>query len=59
MQVEALGPVKARCSNVGKCQDREVGVWEFVSRGRGRWAGEFLEVNLERGDTSKVNKEII
>jgi hypothetical protein len=31
---EALGPVKARCPSVGKCQDREAGVRGLVSRDR-------------------------
>jgi hypothetical protein len=30
---EALGPEKARCPNVGECQDREAGVGGLVSRG--------------------------
>ena len=33
MRGEALGPVKARCTSVGECQDREAGVGELVSRG--------------------------
>ena len=37
---EALGPVKAQCSSVGECQDREagVGVWlgEHTHRSKGR-----------------------
>jgi hypothetical protein len=32
---EALGPEKALCPSVGKCQDRESGVGELVSRGKG------------------------
>jgi hypothetical protein len=35
MREEVLRLVKARCPSVGKCQDREVGVGELVSRGRG------------------------
>jgi hypothetical protein len=31
---EALGPEKARCPNVGECQDKEAGVGELASRGR-------------------------
>jgi hypothetical protein len=32
---EVLGPVKAPCHSVGECQDRELGVGGWVSRGRG------------------------
>ena len=31
---EDLGPVKALCPSVGKCQGQEVGVAGLVSRGR-------------------------
>jgi hypothetical protein len=40
---EALGPVKALCSSVGECQDREAGVGGLVSRGRGEGIGGFSE----------------
>ena len=33
---EALGPVKALCPSVGKCQGQEAGVGGLGSRGRGR-----------------------
>jgi hypothetical protein len=46
MAGEVLGPVKARCSSVGECQDREVGVCKLVSRVMG-WGGGF------RGETRK------
>jgi hypothetical protein len=32
---EALDPVKVLCPSVGECQDREAGVSELVSMGRG------------------------
>ena len=41
MGSEALGPMKARCPNVGECQDREVGMGVLVSRGRGDRIGGF------------------
>jgi hypothetical protein len=46
---EALGPEKAGCPSVGKCQDREVGVGELVIRGRGDGIGGFQRENQEMG----------
>ena len=46
---EALGPEKARCPSVGECQDREAGVGEWVSRGKGDGTGGFQRGNEERG----------
>jgi hypothetical protein len=52
---EALGPVKARCPNVGECQGRKARVNEWVGehphRNRGRKAriGGFRGGNRERG----------
>jgi hypothetical protein len=46
---EALDPVKALCSSVGECQDREVGVGEMVSRGRGDGIGDFQRGKEEKG----------
>ena len=43
MREEALGLVKAQCPSVGECQDREAGVDELVSKGRGEWDRRFLE----------------
>ena len=37
---EGLGPVKALCSSLGKCQGQEAGVGRLVSRGRGKGIGE-------------------
>jgi hypothetical protein len=34
---EALGPVKARCPSVGRCQGQELGVGRLLSRRR--WEG--------------------
>jgi hypothetical protein len=45
MRGEALGPVKERCPSVGECQDREAGMDEFVSRGRGDGIGGFRREN--------------
>ena len=46
---EAIGPVKARCPNVGECQDREVGVGGLVSRGSGVEIWGFQRGNQEMG----------
>ena len=46
---EALDPVKALCSSVGECQDREVGVGELVSRGRGDGIKGFQMGTQQRG----------
>jgi hypothetical protein len=46
---KALGPGKALCPSVGKCQDQEAGVSELVSRGRGEEVGGFRRGNQERG----------
>lgn len=35
MEGEALGPVKALCPSVGKCQGQEVGVGGLGSKGKG------------------------
>ena len=45
---EALGPEKAWCPSVGKCQDRKVRVGELVSRGRAGWIWGFQRGNQER-----------
>ena len=42
------GPVKASCPSVWKCQDREAGVGELVSRGREEGIGDFWRGNEER-----------
>jgi hypothetical protein len=42
---EALGPVKALCSSVGECQDREAGGGGLVSRGRGDGIADFQRGN--------------
>ena len=56
MRAEALSPVKAPCSSVAECQDREVGVGRWVgehphrSRGKGYEMGSSgVGENLERG----------
>jgi hypothetical protein len=36
MEGKALGPVKAECPSIGECQDREAGVGDLMSRGRGK-----------------------
>ena len=46
---EALGPVKVRCPSIGECQGQEVGVDEFVSRGRREGIRSFRRGNQERG----------
>ena len=45
---EALGPVKALCSSVGKGLGQEVGVDMLVSRGREDRIGGFWRGNQER-----------
>jgi hypothetical protein len=44
---KALGPMKARCPNIGECQDGEVGVdgWgnTLIESGGEGWARGFLE----------------
>ena len=44
-----LGPMKARCPNIGECQDREAGLGGLVSRESGDvtgvWGGE-----MRKGD---------
>ena len=45
---EALGPVKALCPSIGKCQGQEVGVGRLVSRGEGEGTGRFQRGNQER-----------
>jgi hypothetical protein len=49
MRGEALGLVKARCPSIGECQDREAGVDELVSRGRG-WYGGLFRGEMRKGD---------
>jgi hypothetical protein len=49
MRGKALGLVKALCPSVGECQDRDAGVGELVSRGRGDVMGGFQRGNQERG----------
>ena len=46
---EAPGPVKAQCSSVGGCQNREAGVCGLVSRGWGIVIRGFQRGNEERG----------
>jgi hypothetical protein len=46
---EALDPVKALCPSVGEYQGQEVGVGALVSRGKGKWKGNFQRGNQERG----------
>jgi hypothetical protein len=48
---EALGPVKARCPRVGKCQGREMGI---VEQGEGKGMGGFQRVNEEGGITFEM-----
>ena len=36
-------PMKALCSSIGECQDREAGVGGLVSRGKGDGIGRFSE----------------
>ena len=45
---ETLGPVKALCPSVGKCQDGEAGVGGLVSRGNGDGLEDFQRGNQER-----------
>jgi hypothetical protein len=49
MRGEALGLVKARCLSVGECQDREVGMYGLLSRGRGDGIGGFRG-EMRKGD---------
>jgi hypothetical protein len=52
MGAEALGPVKALCPSIGKCQDQE---WECVgSRGRGGGDRGFLERKLGKEITFEM-----
>jgi hypothetical protein len=51
---EALGPVKALCPSVGECQDQEVGVSGFVSRGRGKEIGGGWEGEAGKGITFEM-----
>jgi hypothetical protein len=41
--------MKTRCPSVGECQDRETGVGELVSRGKGDGIGGFRRGNQEKG----------
>jgi hypothetical protein len=50
MEEEALGPEKAQCPSVGKCQDWGVGVGGLVSRWRGSWDRGFSEGKPGKGD---------
>jgi hypothetical protein len=48
---EAPGPEKAQCLSVGESQDREAGVGELVSRGRGSGRGRgFFGKETRKGD---------
>jgi hypothetical protein len=51
---EALGPVKARCPNVGECHFGEVGVggWVGLHPHRSRGREDRLE-NLQRGNQKR------
>jgi hypothetical protein len=42
--------LKAQCSSVGECQDRESGLGGLVSRGRGDEIGGFRRGSQERED---------
>jgi hypothetical protein len=42
---EALGPVKALLSSIGKCQDQVAGVGGMGSRGKGEGIGDFQRGN--------------
>jgi hypothetical protein len=57
MEGEALGPMKALCSNIGERQDREAGVGGLVRGGRER--GVFKGEMRKRGNICNVNKENI
>ena len=46
---EVLGPLKALCPIIGKCQGQEAGVGRLGSRGRGKALGIF------RGQSKKVD----
>jgi hypothetical protein len=48
MRGEELGPVKAQCPSVGKCQDREVRVGELVSKGV--WDSGIFGGEMRKGD---------
>ena len=54
MRGEALGPVKAQCSSVRECQDRDAGVGGLLSRGRGHRIGGFLEGKQGKGITFEM-----
>ena len=56
---EALGPDKAWCLMVGVCQDREVGVGGFVSRGRGDGIVGFQRGNKKGDIIWNVNKKYL
>jgi hypothetical protein len=49
MEGKALGPLKAQCPNVRKCQDQEPGVGGLMIRGREEVIEAFLRENQERG----------
>ena len=49
MGEDDLGPVKALCPSIGKCQGQEVGVGRLVSRGEGEGTGRFQRGNQGRG----------
>jgi hypothetical protein len=53
MGEEALGPVKALCSSVGKIQGQEAGVYGLVSRRRGGNSG-FSEGKPGKGITFEM-----
>ena len=49
MRGEALGLVKAQCSSVGECQDKEVEVGWLVNRRKGERVGDFQRGKKDRG----------
>jgi hypothetical protein len=57
MGEEALGPGKARCPNVGECQDREMGVGGEApseKQGEGIWDMGFSEGKPGKGITFEM-----
>jgi len=57
---EALGPVKAQCPSIGKCQDVKAGVAKWLgehphrSRGEGKWDRGVEEGKLGKGITFEM-----
>jgi hypothetical protein len=54
MRGEAFGLVKARFPSVGKCQDREAGVGELVSRGMEDRMGVGFRGETGKGDNFEI-----